>query len=350
MSLNCAKDLTELWIKAEADPSNTTLMPVEADAVRKVLRMSKSEVNLKLDEIMTMRTLQDFLEVQTQIKSLEIFWSRIVQKKKIRDIGRSNPYKFGMDQQQCLIGLQVIPRRLSIGLSDIAPPDPKLEKKIKELLSQVKKPGSGHEESARATNLGGDHGSETTEDEPERGRTTKRSTRPGKAFRDASEESAARRRKHAAQDCVAKDSTSEESSMAQKRKRRGRQRTRRKGKSAEDSTSADSGTSDDHITAVKEAKSAVAEHSRSDSYKTGQSRLDSSASEESTVSGKTTHRGRRTTKASRRQQWQTEIPREKRTVPASSSTGRSRDTSKGLTQRTRRQGKTTDDDYGFTAE
>ncbi|KAH8745344.1 hypothetical protein F5883DRAFT_702780 [Diaporthe sp. PMI_573] len=242
--------------------------------------MSKSAMESEIDFHMN-KKLELFDSVGKQIESLMVFWERIMWiKKRLDSLNRwdekGKQHKFrcedAVDAQCCLLGLSIIPRRLNIGLSMLPGQDEYCRK-------------YGGKDGEDVTNFTEDEGDDnkrkdgspdTTEDEPERGRS-KRSTSPGKVLRVASEESAARRRKHAAfedggynQFMTGLYSSAEESTVLKKGKRSGR-------KSAKGST------------AGKESESAVADGRR---WNTGQI-LASASSEESAVSKKGKHRGRK---------------------------------------------------------
>lgn len=125
-------------------------MPVEIDAIKGVLEMSTSERAAAIDKVMD-KELQVFLKVRTQLHSLMIFWERVIHAKNRLDTeGRKFRGEETMDVQSCLIGLKIIPRRCTIGLS---------------ALAEATSSSSRSVQKRKATPMPDDSGSETMDNE-----------------------------------------------------------------------------------------------------------------------------------------------------------------------------------------
>jgi hypothetical protein len=116
-SIHNARDLCKLWTEAKALSDPDILMPIEADTIRRVLRMSKSAMESEIDFHMN-KKLELFDSVGKQIESLMVFWERIMWiKKRLDSLNRwdekGKQHKFrcedAVDAQCCLLGLSIIP-------------------------------------------------------------------------------------------------------------------------------------------------------------------------------------------------------------------------------------------------
>lgn len=72
MTLDCAQELTERWIKSKDDP-DTLLRGSEVDLIEKVLKMGTPDIAGDIRRIMTSHDLDDFLQVRAQIRSIDRF-------------------------------------------------------------------------------------------------------------------------------------------------------------------------------------------------------------------------------------------------------------------------------------
>lgn len=339
-SVNCPRDLSHSWMElaifSKTHPPKS-LTPDEIATIKKISRMSESEMKRSLERFMW-NNFRYFIAVDNQILSFHRFWRSIMaQKRKYSKAEHKGlKYKSKLKLREHLLGVSIIPQRVENGLLNVAS-DAEMEK-VREGRKPVNwRDTASNEEFGRevqsrlrgqaiqkkelmTTTIEDSDSSSSAEfsipnkgirrggrSEPERGRKTKRSARTGKNFGHASKESGVYRRRR-----TAKESESESESA-----------TMDDSTSSSEDSAASRKPDNDFLRREKEIRKIIEMEILShpvddpdwgrrlpklfkESYLQLQSKdedtaspLDSSASEESTSSS--TRRGRKNTKASTRQ-------------------------------------------------
>ncbi|KAH8747971.1 hypothetical protein F5883DRAFT_653377 [Diaporthe sp. PMI_573] len=268
-------DLPEIWIRLSFDSWDKTLTPNEVNTIKRVRSMSDAEIELKFDKIMS-KDRRYFDDVSAQIESVNIFWSRVIEAKEKRDKLHARGIKsrlYGVNFKNYLVGLSIIPQRLNIGMgrkhtrhASIVSSDDDLAKMVKRMEDKPKRGRKTERKAKRSTRTGffpteesrlwgqaklepatsEDSASSSEEsvisekgkrrgrkNEPERERKTKRSTRIGKTLRHASKESAARRWWQSAKESESESATAEDSASSSEDSavsRKGKRRGRKNAK------------------------------------------------------------------------------------------------------------------------